>query len=327
MYSQETLEKLASAALKGVSRNQAYKSYVLRDPVLHSVLLRGVSRYIGGETQRECLLRSEELHQQGFRTILDFMGESIGDAAPVERVMLEFEQLIDAVAASPSGRAISPDLSHIGLGLDLDFALQNAARLAKRAKAMSVEIMLNMEESTRTAEILEIHRCLCRQFDNVGITLQAYLHRTEKDLVEALERPGRVRLVKGAYQESDSVALPLGPQVDSAYANFAKTILDRDHPCYLATHDPALLNRAHELLWQNPKPEKDVEFEMNFGIRADCAARMRDLGYPVRIYLPYGKEWFLYLCHRIAEHPPNLYQALIDVIEGGPRDLPSQEVS
>ena len=310
------LELRTAVALKSVSRNQAYKSHVLQDSVLHATLLRGVSRYIGGETRSECLRQAARLHAHGFLTILDYMGETIAETKTVEEIVVEFEGLIDAIAGTPSGRAISPDLSHIGLSIHSALALQNARRLAKRAKAAEVEIMLNMEDSTLTDEILAVHRQLCEQFDNVGITLQAYLYRTDKDLGDALERPGRIRLVKGAYQEPSSIARPLGPETDRAYGQYLKAIVERNHPCYIATHDPTLLDQAHQLISHRSAPSQGTEFELNYGIRPERAANMRDLGYPVRIYLPYGTEWFLYLCHRIAEHPPNLYQALIDIIDG-----------
>jgi len=314
----DQLEQATTAALKSVSRNQTYKSHVMRDPVLHSALLRGVSRYIGGETRSECLRQAAHLNARGFLTILDYMGETISEKKTAEQIVLEFEALIDAVASSPAGCAISPDLSHIGLSIHSDLALQNATRLAKRAKAVGVEIMLNMEDSKLTDEILNVHRRLCEQFDNVGITLQAYLYRTDKDLADALQRPGRIRLVKGAYQEPSAVARPLGPEVDRAYGQFLKTILDRNHPCFIATHDQALLDQARSWISQKQVLAERTEFELNYGIRPDRAAKLRDLGHPVRIYLPYGTEWFLYLCHRIAEHAPNLYQALIDIIEGPP---------
>lgn len=314
--SSERLEQRTAAALKSVSRNQAYKSHILQDSLLHAALLRGVSRYIGGETRKACLSQAAQLHARGFLTILDYMGETIGETKTVEEIVVEFEALIDGVAGTSAGRAISPDLSHIGLSINSSLALQNAMRLAKRAKSAGVELMLNMEDSSLTDEILAVHRQLCEQFDNVGVTLQAYLYRTDKDLADVLERPGRIRLVKGAYQESSSVARPLGPEVDHAYAQFLKTILERGHPCYIATHDLALLDQAHQLISQRSIPLQRTEFELNYGIRPERAAKMRDLGHPVRIYLPYGTEWFLYLCHRIAEHPPNLYQALIDIIEG-----------
>jgi len=312
----DELARGTTAVLKKVSRSQVFKSHVMRDPILHAALLRGVTRYIGGETRSECLQRVAQLHAQGFCTIVDYMGETISEARTVEQIVLEFEALIDAVAGTPAGRAISPDLSHIGLAVSPELALKNATRLAKRAKAVGVEVMLNMEDSTRTDAIIDAHRRLCEQFDNVGITLQAYLYRTDKDLADALQRPGRIRLVKGAYQEAPSIARPLGPEVDRAYGQFLKEILDRNHPCYIATHDQALLDQAHHWISQKSVPARATEFELNYGIRPDRAAKMRDLGYPTRIYLPYGTEWFLYLCHRIAEHPPNLYQALIDVVDG-----------
>ena len=269
-----------TTVLKKVSRNQIFKTHVMRDAILHAALLRGVTRYIGGETRSECLQRVAQLHAQGFLTIVDYMGETISETRTVEQIIVELEELIKVVAGAPAGRAISLDLSHIGLVISPELALKNATRLANRAKAVGVEIMLNMEDSTLTDAIIDTHRRLCREFDNVGITLQAYLYRTDKDLAEALQRPGRIRLVKGAYQELPSIARPLGPQVDRAYGQFLKDILDRNHPCYIATHDQALLDQAHHWILEKSVTARETEFELNYGIRLDRAAKMRDLGYP-----------------------------------------------
>jgi proline dehydrogenase len=311
----ELAQKAAADALRRIARNLEYKSYVMRTPLLHAVLLKPVLRFIGGETLDECLGAARALNEQGFATSIDHMGESTWEVEAARSVIHEFIRLIRVIAEKKLDSAVSLDLSHIGLAVAPEVAYEHASLLAREAAAAGIEIMLNMEESARTSAILEVHTRLCEKFSNVGVTLQAYLHRTESDLQAALARPGRIRLVKGAYREPPEVALPLGPRVDAAYRNFMELLLRSGHPCWIATHDPVLLEHAHRYIHLNRIPKGPVEFEMNYGVRPDQWAACRDRGYRTSIYLPYGTEWFLYLCHRIAEHPPNLFAAVADAID------------
>jgi len=174
--------------------------------------------------------------------------------------------------------------------------------------------MISMEGSERTSDIIEIHRRLCKHFDNVGITLQAYLYRTAHDLVSALELPGRIRLVKGAYEEPADLALPRGDSLDTVYRDSMEILLASGHSCSIATHDPVLLDHAHTFIQQNNLDQKNIEFEMLYGVTPNRLQTMRDRGYHTRVYLPYGQEWYLYLCHRLAEYPPGIYQATADAV-------------
>lgn len=310
--------KAAIDALRQISRNETYKARVLETPVLRRVLLRAVSRFIGGETFSECLLVARGLHERGIATAIDYMGESTRDRERAALVTREFLRVIETLAARGAAASISPDLSHLGMAIDPQLAYENAAVLAGAAREAGSEVMLNMEGSDRTETILAIHRQLCERYENVGVTLQAYLYRTEKDLAEALKRPGRIRLVKGAYAEPADVARPLGPETDVVFATLMDTLLASGHPSSIATHDPALLEHAHRFIEGRRLPWGPIEFELNYGIAEDRLLQMQALGYTVRVYLPYGEEWYLYLCHRLAEYPPNIYQALADAVSALP---------
>jgi proline dehydrogenase len=305
-------------ALRQISRNETYKARVLETPVLRRVLLRAVSRFIGGETFSECLQVARDLHQRGIATAIDYMGESTRDRERAALVTREFLRVIETLANRGAAASISPDLSHLGMAIDPQLAYENAAALAGAARDAGSEVILNMEGSDRTETILAIHRALCERYDNVGVTLQAYLYRTEKDLAEAIQRPGRIRLVKGAYAEPPEVARPLGSTTDTVFSILMETLLASRHRSSIATHDPALLEHAHSVIEKRRLPREPIEFELNYGIAEDRLLQMQALGYGMRVYLPYGEEWYLYLCHRLAEHPPNIYQALADAVSALP---------
>jgi len=310
--------RAAIDALRQISRNETYKACVQETPVLRRVLLRAVSRFIGGETFSECLQVASELHQRGIATAIDYMGESTRDRERAAMVTREFLRVIDTLADRGAAASISPDLSHLGMAIDPQLAYENAKVLAGAAREAGSEVILNMEGSDRTETILAIHRQLCERYDNVGVTLQAYLYRTENDLSEAIERGGRIRLVKGAYAEPPEVARPLGPTTDAVFATLMETLLASGRRSSIATHDPALLEHAYRFIEGRRLSREPIEFELNYGIAEDRLLRMQALGYGARVYLPYGEEWYLYLCHRLAEFPPNIYQALADAVSALP---------
>lgn len=306
----------AAGALRHISRNESFKSYVLSTPGLHDLLLKAVSRFIGGESLTECLPKARALGSLGLSLAVDYMGESTRDRATAEHATDEFLRVIEALRESSKSIFLSPDLSHLGLLVDPELAYRNIARLAEAALDVKGEVIINMEGSDRTDAILEMHKRVCQRYENVGITLQAYLYRTPKDLAEALQRPGRIRLVKGAYEEPEALAARWGQPTDSAFCALMETLLASGHPCLIATHDEALLEHAQTHIRKHRIPATPIEFEMNFGICQDRLERLRDAGYRTRVYLPYGKEWFLYLCHRLAEFPPNVFRAIVDLSEG-----------
>lgn len=198
--------------------------------------------------------------------------------------------------------------------MDAGLAFENASRLAEAATLAGTEMMISMEGSERTSAVLDMHRRLSERFENVGITLQAFLYRTEKDLAAVFERPGKIRLVKGAFEEPPDVACARGEKLDTFYSEAMQTLLERGHSCSIATHDAAMLNYAHEFAQQRELDPQLFEFEMLHGATPDRLKQMLDSGYRVRDYLPYGREWYLDVCHRLAEYPPNIYRALAEAV-------------
>jgi proline dehydrogenase len=198
------------------------------------------------------------------------------------------------------------------LEIDIDLAFENASALAQAAREAGIEIMIGAEGFERTNAIFDLHRRLCECYDNVGITIQAYLYRSVSDMVPALDRPGKIRLVKGTYEEPSDVVRHCKEAIDSAYREFLETLLVSGHSCSIASHDPALLDHAHRFIQEFNFNKELIEFEMLYGVAMDRLHDMLRQGYRSRVYIPYGQEWYRYVCHRMAEYPPNIYRALTD---------------
>jgi proline dehydrogenase len=311
------IEFEVAETLKQIALDEDIKTYVLQHPLLYQPLLQAALRFIGGETLADCIKTSESLNHQGFAVTIDYMGESTRDAVMAQQATQEFLRVIQAIDEQNLDSSVSLDLSHIGMIIDAELGYQNACVLAEAAQKAGLEIMISMEGTDRTNLILEIHQRLCETFDNVGITLQAYLHRTPSDLASALQHPGKIRLVKGAYAAPDDLAKPRGAALDTSYRLLMEKLLMSGHSCSIATHDPALLDPfsleyIHELIQEKGVKLDYIEFEMLKGVTQERLEAMKNYGYRTRVYLPYGREWHLYLCNRLAEHPPNIYQALTD---------------
>jgi len=310
----EQLEDVAANALRHISRDQAIKAYTQENAAIHEVLLRAARRFIGGESLAECLEAARTLQKQGCAVTIDYMGENTGDETMAQQATGEFLRVIQAIAAHKLDATISLDLSHIGLAIDAEHALRNASALAQAARDAGTEIMISMEGTERIDEIIALHQRLCEDYGNVGITLQAYLRRTTHDLASALQRPGRIRLVKGAYEEAPGIAEPRGEILNRGYRDYMEILLLSDHPCSIATHDLNLLNAAHKFIRRQKLKKHPFEFEMLYGVTPEHLQLVRERGYRARVYLPYGREWYLYLCHRLAEYPPNIYRAIGDAV-------------
>jgi len=322
----EHLPLLAADALRKIARDENLKQRVENDPLLSGIFKRAAERYIGGSSLPECLRTIRLVNAQGHAASADYMGESTRDEAKAAIETTHFLQLIDAIQAENLDCTISLDLSHIGLALDPALGLANAAKIAVAARAIGREVMISMEGSERTDAILAAHAELCRQFDHVGITLQARRLRTGADLQSALQRPGKIRLVKGAYEEPEALAWPrVSEGLTAAYRQHAQTLLASGHLCSIATHDPLQLEAAHAFIQSQGLATADIEFETLFGLGAAQSSQMRALGFATRQYIVYGREWFMYVCHRIAEDPQRLFQALVDVVGGAPDAATGQQ--
>ncbi|MFC1419799.1 proline dehydrogenase family protein [Streptacidiphilus cavernicola] len=270
-----------------------------------------VRRFVAGDYLDQAVSVTAELVGSGRRISLDHLGEDTVDAAQAAATAAAYEELLGALAETGlAGSAeVSVKLSAVGQSLARDgekVALDNARRICEAAAAAGTTVTLDMEDHTTTDSTLAVARELRADFPWLGVVLQAYLHRTEADCADLATAGSRVRLCKGAYQEPASVAYQAKAEVDRAYARCLRTLMRGDGYPMVASHDPRLIRIAGQLAeWTGRKPES-FEYQMLYGIRPEEQQRLVDTGATLRVYLPYGAEWYGYFMRRLAERPANL---------------------
>ncbi|MGC5014242.1 proline dehydrogenase family protein [Streptosporangium sp. DT93] len=300
----------AAQVLRTLALDEDLKWRVPADPVLGPIARRVARRFVAGDDLEDALGRVAEIIASGHRANAEYMGESCRDP---ERARAETDVFVDAAHRLPRGCSVSLDLSHIGLAIDRELALENAVRIARATAATGREMVVSAEGSDRTDAVLAVHRALCEHFDHVGITVQARLHRTGDDLEALLTLPGRIRLVKGAFLEPEDVAYAReDAALPAAYLRHAETLADSGHVCSFATHDRDLIDRIDHHLGGKGHESAPWEFETLLGLGPDRLAAMAERGHPTREYVVFGTEWWLYVCNRLAEDPRRLFQALAD---------------
>src|SRR5919201_4259250 len=303
----DTVETAAAAALRRLALDEQAKAVVLSDPRLRAVALRIARRYIGGESRKDALAAVRRINALGDAATVDYIGESSREPERALAAADEFVGVAAAIADSELDCSLSLDLSHIGLIIDRSFCLENARRVSIAAAEAGTEVMVSMEGYDRVDRIVDLHAALARDDENVGITLQARLHRTASDLEVVLRRSGRIRLVKGAYEVPTDVALAREDErLQNRYIDLARRLVESGHDCSIATHDEQLLDEIAAMV--APGRDSPVEFEVLFGLGDDAISTLRARGLHTRQYIVYGEEWFLYVCNRIAEEPARLYQ-------------------
>ncbi len=315
------LLQLGASALRTAALRTEVKEFILGNEALFNTLRKAADRYIGGETLEETLRKVTRHHQQGFGCSIEFMGEDTRTAAEANRAAGEFVRIAQQCRELDLRATISLDLSHIGLIVSRELCLQNLDAICRAAQLPGAEVMISAEGVEKTDDVLGVYQTARAVHDNLGITLQAYLHRTRDDFEEAVRQPGRIRVVKGAFQAPAEVALPRGEKLDETYLGYVDQLLSRGHKCSIATHDPKIQRVAQDLVARYRPGRERYAFESLYGIGAEQLAALRDEGHPARVYFVYGREWYLYLCNRLAEYPLNLFRALDDMVgTDQPRD-------
>ncbi|WP_337102712.1 proline dehydrogenase family protein [Paenibacillus sp. YIM B09110] len=313
MHHESNLEKQFSAALKSIARRKDLKAYVERTPELYMLLQQAASRYVTGETRQEGVAASRRLAGEGYKLSIEYIGENTTDADECVAAAAEMKALIQDLGRAGLPARVSFDLSHIGLSLDKELAYSHLMDMSAYAGTVEteIELFISMEESGKTEDILSVYTRAAATYSNIGITLQAHLNRTPQDLEALADSPRRVRIVKGAYQEPEDRAIHRSPALNERYLELVESAVRQGHHVSIATHDEAIVDEVLKYGWLS---HGNAEFEMLYGIRRELGSKLKADGHSVRIYLPYGHEWYLYLCHRIAEYPPNLYRAVIDIV-------------
>ena len=292
--------------LLGLSRNAHAKQALVSLPLTRAV----VDRFVPGETSAEAVDVVAELVASGRLVSLDVLGEDTTDERLAERAVAAYLELLSALAArglAPKAE-VSVKLSAIGQALPEGerIALEGARRICRAARNAGTTVTLDMEDHTTTDSTLRVLRELRKDFPETGAVLQAYLRRTEADCRALAAEGSRVRLCKGAYDEPERVAFQDRLEVDRAYVRCLRILMEGDGYPMIATHDPRMVAIAEALVRRTGRSADTYEFQMLYGIRPDEQRRLAADGHRMRVYVPYGQEWYGYLMRRLAERPANL---------------------
>jgi proline dehydrogenase len=294
-------------ALLGMSRSEQIKNLLTRAPVTAGV----VDRFVAGETIDEVVAVTRKLTGAGLMVSVDHLGEDTTERSHAQRVVTEYVSLLTRLsdAGLSSSTEVSVKLTALGQQLNADgpeIALENAATICWAARRAGTLVTLDMEDHTTTDATLQALSVLRTEFPDTGAVLQSYLRRTEGDCRDLAYAGSRVRLCKGAYAEPESVAFTDSHEVDLSYVRCLKVLMAGKGYPMLATHDPTLIEIGRTMARSLGLTADDFEFQMLYGIRPTEQRRLADLGHRVRVYLPYGTDWYAYLIRRLAERPANV---------------------
>jgi len=302
---------LLSRPLLLLSRSEVVKKLVSTMPVSAGI----VRSYVPGESSEAVVEATAREVDAGIRVTLDFLGEDTLDTEQADATVAAYLEVLEQLSARGLTRMaeVSVKLSAIGQALPDDvaggghkIALENARTICRAARNAGTTVTLDMEDHTTTDSTLAILRDLRKDFPETGAVLQAYLHRTEADCRALAYEGSRVRLCKGAYNEPEEVAFQADVDVDRSYVRCLKVLLAGQGYPMIATHDPRLVEIASSLASRYGREQGSYEFQMLFGIRPEEQRRLVRAGERVRVYIPYGQEWYGYLMRRLAERPQNL---------------------
>ena len=264
-------------------------------------------RFIAGETIEEALVAARTLQDQGYLLTLDYLGEGVRTSEAASIATREYLRLIDVISRAGIERNISLKLTQLCLDVDRATCVDNLRTILGPAGAHGFFIRIDMEDSGHTQETVTIFETLWQQdYRHVGIVLQSYLRRSADDVTRILKLGARIRLVKGAYKEPRAVAYPSRRDVESHFLTLMQRLLDSGQYHAIATHDPAMIEATIAYATEQGIPNDRFEFQMLYGIRRDLQESLRARGYRMRIYLPFGREWFPYFMRRLGERPSNV---------------------
>jgi proline dehydrogenase len=264
-------------------------------------------RFIAGETVEEAVGAVADLPGKGLNLTLDYLGESVSSAAAASAAATDYVAIIGKIVDSGIERNISLKLTQLGLDVDRATAVDNMRRILEPADANGFFVRIDMENSPYTDATLEIVDTLWRQgHTSVGTVIQSYLKRSADDVQRLNAKGVRVRLVKGAYKEPKDVAYQKKSEVDGAYVELMRTLLDEGTYPAIATHDPLIIEATKAYAKSRGYANDRFEFQMLYGIRRDLQTALVKEGYRVRVYVPFGKQWYPYFMRRLGERPANV---------------------
>jgi len=275
-----------------------------------SVFNKMARRFVAGEDVPEAIETIKKLNTSTITATLDHLGENVVTKEQAIASADEYLVILDEINKNSVQANASLKLTQMGMDVDPKLCYENVERIIKKAKGYNNFVRIDMESSNYTDLTLDIFQRLRAHYDNVGIVIQAYLYRSSKDIDDILTMKGRVRLCKGAYMEPSSVAFKKKQDTDDNFILLMKKLLSDTQYHAIATHDEKMIKATIDFAKEKAIPNDNYEFQMLYGIRRERQFELAKAGYKVRIYVPYGKEWYPYNMRRLAERPANLFFAL-----------------
>ncbi|HEX5438395.1 MAG TPA: proline dehydrogenase family protein [Gemmatimonadaceae bacterium] len=266
------------------------------------------SRFVAGETLDDAVRAVRALNQRGITASLDLLGESVRNEGEARAAAQEYLHILDRIHEEKLRSTVSVKLTAMGLDISEDLCVANMSTILDRARDYQSFVRLDMEGSAYTGRTMHLFedRLYPRYPESVGIVLQSYLYRTQADVEQAVRLKCRVRLCKGAYQEPPTVAYPAKKDVDTSYVRAMETLMLNGNYPGIATHDEAIIARAKSLARERQIATERFEFQMLYGVRRDLQEQLVREGYNMRVYVPFGTQWYPYLMRRLAERPANV---------------------
>jgi proline dehydrogenase len=263
-------------------------------------------RFVAGESLQEAISAARVCNEQGMLVSLDYLGENVATAADAQRARDAYLEVFDRIAAEKLNANVSCKLTQLGLDISAEFCEGQLLSIIERAASYGNFLRVDMEGSLYTVRTIDVVKRVRTQSPAVGTVIQAYLYRSEQDVRDLLAYGCRIRLCKGAYKEPPEVAFPKKQDVDENYVKLMQMLLPSGFYHGIATHDPKMIAATIRYAAEEKISKDDFEFQMLYGVRTDLQRQLVRDGFRVRIYIPYGQDWFPYFMRRLAERPANL---------------------
>jgi proline dehydrogenase len=303
---------ISRTALLYLSQQHGLKDLFIKLPGFRQV----TRRFIAGENIEAAIITIKELNKVGITATFDHLGESTTSKAEADADVREYLRLLGRIEETGVESNVSVKLTQLGLDIDETYCLENTRHIVAEAHRLGNFVRIDMEDSTKTDATLRIFKQLFNEFGNVGIVLQAYLYRTEKDVDDVLAMGARIRLCKGAYNEPTEVAFPEKADVDANFVKLAQKLLVSGIYHGIATHDMRMIRATQEFAAREGISKDKYEFQMLYGVRRDLMLQLAQEGYRIRTYVPYGEFWYPYFMRRLAERPANVWFVVKSLFKG-----------
>jgi proline dehydrogenase len=263
-------------------------------------------RFVAGETLDEAIAAARDCNNAGMLVSLDYLGENVATTADAQRVRDSYLEIFERIAHEQLQANVSCKLTQLGLDLSVEFCEGLVLSVAERAAAYDNFLRVDMEGSVYTQRTIELVKRIRARNPAIGTVVQSALYRTEADVRDLLAYGCRIRLCKGAYRESSDVAYARKSDVDASYVRLLQLLLPSGFYHAIATHDPCMISATIRFAAAKQITKDDFEFQMLYGVRTDLQRQLVRDGYRVRIYIPFGRDWFPYFMRRLAERPANV---------------------